>query len=470
MYDGYSIRVVCASKNPFCGCFRKGLQYTLRFSARWNGPLRFYHAYALQNPLKPFGRRIRSHLTMRILYFLSENLNKAGGGIVHFMSVARGLKKLGHDVTIMGPQYFTTIPRFRGLKTAFIPLPGRSMLTFFLYQFLAALLMPFVILIFRPQAILIRGGAGIEFLLMWIARMFKVRVILEVNGVLWDELASRGFPTAFVRFSQVLGTLDVRAAHRIISVTPAIGQELVRATGVSQNRVFPVQNGADPELFGDSDGREIRQRLGIPEKAFVVGYVGNFCTWHGVAEMIRSGAHLPADLRKDIRYLFVGDGELWEQARQIVEENNLGEIVFLPGPVEYVEVPNYLAAFDVGLTINNNPMIGRYGFSPLKFWEYLAAGLAVIVQDNCNLTLLVTEYDMGLIAMDSTPGTIASAVMEAYGRRDEMRQIGKRNRKLVFEKFSWLHVSEVVAAVCAGEENELAEPLAAESQCSGERC
>ncbi|KKK64748.1 hypothetical protein LCGC14_2981060, partial [marine sediment metagenome] len=156
---------------------------------------------------------------MRILYFLSENLNKTGGGIVHFMSVARGLEKLGHNVTIMGPQYYTTIPRFRGLKTAFIPLPGRSMLTFLLYHFLAALLMPFAVLIFRPQAILIRGGAGIEFLFMWIARMFKVRVVLEVNGVPWDEQASRGFPAAFVRFSRFLGTLAVRAAHRIISVT-----------------------------------------------------------------------------------------------------------------------------------------------------------------------------------------------------------------------------------------------------------
>ncbi len=118
---------------------------------------------------------------MRILYFLSENLNKTGGGIVHFMSVAQSLRKLGHDVTIIAPQYNKTIRRFKEFRTIFLPVPGRNMFSYFWFQLLAGFLFPLIVLIHRPDALLIRGGTGIEFLIILVARLFGVRVALETR-------------------------------------------------------------------------------------------------------------------------------------------------------------------------------------------------------------------------------------------------------------------------------------------------
>ena len=71
---------------------------------------------------------------MRILYVLAENLNRTGGGIVHFLAVARGLKRLGHQVVILGPQYGPTVRRPRDLRAIFLPVLMRSPATFLGFQ------------------------------------------------------------------------------------------------------------------------------------------------------------------------------------------------------------------------------------------------------------------------------------------------------------------------------------------------
>ncbi len=386
---------------------------------------------------------------MRILYFLSENLNKTGGGIVHFMSVAQSLRKLGHDVTIIAPQYNKTIRRFKEFRTIFLPVPGRNMFSYFWFQLLAGFLFPLIVLIHRPDALLIRGGTGIEFLIILVARLFGVRVALEVNGVPWEELESRGFPRLLRRAIHLLAIMQTRAANAIISVTPAIGERFANEAGVPLDRVFPIQNGADPEMFSHLDKDKIRNELNIAKDTFVVGFVGKFCTWHGIEEIVLSAAHLPPNVRKNVRYLLVGNGEAWETARQIVRDNALQDTILMPGMVPYSQVADYMGAFDVALATNSHPVIAKYGFSSLKFWEYLAAGIPVIARDDCNMTPLMEKYHMGLIVREITPKEIATVIMESWSRREELREIGRRNRQLVYDKFSWDHVARRIANVLA---------------------
>ncbi|MCK4601861.1 MAG: hypothetical protein KAU28_05315, partial [Phycisphaerae bacterium] len=136
---------------------------------------------------------------MRILYVMSENINRTGGGIGHFLAVARGLKRLGHEVFIMAPQYYAYIDRPKDLKGIYVPVPGRSMFTLVAYQLLTTILFPFIYLIHRPQVVLARGGTGIFFLLFLVCRAFGVRVVVEINGISWEEIASRRFPGILCR-------------------------------------------------------------------------------------------------------------------------------------------------------------------------------------------------------------------------------------------------------------------------------
>jgi len=387
---------------------------------------------------------------MRILYVLAENLNRTDGGIVHFLAVARGLQRLGHDVIIMGPQYAASMNRPPDLHGIYVPMLLRSIPTFLLFQLLAAVLFPFIVLLHRPDVVLVRGGTGIFWLMYLAARAFGVRVVLEANGVWWDEMLSRGFPPWLARLVRWSSILQCRTAHRIISVTPAIGEELVRAARVPAERVFPIDNGADPSEFDPSRRDAGRRRLGIGPETFIVGFVGAFTPWHGTLELVESARCLSEDVRGHTRYVLIGGGDLWRTCRRLTRDLGLSDMVSLPGKVPHQQVAEYLAAFDVGVFLTTDAAKRRRPGSPLKLWEYMAAGLPVLVSDDCYHRPLVEVHGIGLMISDPTPEGIAAVVAEAYRRRQELAEIGRRNRELVVQRFSWNEVSKRVAGVLGG--------------------
>lgn len=388
---------------------------------------------------------------MRILYVLAENLNRTGGGIVHFLAVARGLKRLGHQVVILGPQYGPTVRRPRDLRAIFLPVLMRSPATFLGFQVLAALVYPFIWVLYRPQAVLVRGGLGMFFLLHLVARLLGARVVLEVNGIGWTEMESRGFSRWHVRFARATAWLQCRTAHRLIAVTPAIGDELVRSCRLSPEGVFVIQNGADPDEFDPSRRQAARAALGLGPDTLAIGVVGSFTPWHGLRETVQAMSRLGPEVRSHVTLFLVGHGDYWDAMSKAVAEEKVGDAVRLPGDVGRREVADYLAAFDVGLYINTDVLVARFGNTPLKFWEYLAAGLPVLASDNCNLTPLIREHGLGWVIEDVSPRGIAAAIEEVWRHRRRLAEMGRRNRELLRQRFSWLAVSREVARVLEGQ-------------------
>ncbi|MCK5551697.1 MAG: glycosyltransferase, partial [Deltaproteobacteria bacterium] len=183
------------------------------------------------------------------------------------------MKKLGHEVCVMGPQFFSTIRRPVGLKMIPIPLPGRSAFTFMMYQLLSVLVFPFIVLIHKPDALLLRGGGmGIVWLLELVARLCGVRVISEINGISWSETKVRFGVPFLPDFVKMMASLECRIAHAIIAVTPQIRQELITVTGLPPEKFIVIQNGANPDEFVRTGRDRMRRALGIGADTFVVGY------------------------------------------------------------------------------------------------------------------------------------------------------------------------------------------------------
>ena len=80
--------------------------------------------------------------------------------------------------------------------------------------------------------------------------------------------------------------------------------------------------------------------------------------------------------RRDVVVCVVGDGSGRERLRQIAGED-LGRRVILPGSVPPEEVPDYLAAFDLGSLSQSVDRVGSFRYTT-KLSEYLAVGLPVV--------------------------------------------------------------------------------------------
>src|SRR5207247_157692 len=131
-------------------------------------------------------------------------------------------------------------------------------------------------------------------------------------------------------------------------------------------RRFAIPREADPMA------RELRRRLG---SGFVVGFVGSLKPWHGVDTLVEAFRMLRA-ARPDAHLLLVGEGPSREALERRVASRGLGEAVSFTGAVPYHEIPHYLAAMDVAVA--PHAASNHFYFSPIKIFEYLAAGCPVV--------------------------------------------------------------------------------------------
>lgn len=93
-----------------------------------------------------------------------------------------------------------------------------------------------------------------------------------------------------------------------------------------------VNNGIDTKRFTfDADARSaLRDRLGIPQDAFVLGSVGRLAEAKNPLFQIRTFAEI-LRIEPDAYYLMVGDGDMKPQVKALVSELGLEDRVIMPG-------------------------------------------------------------------------------------------------------------------------------------------
>src|SRR5208337_2471038 len=110
-----------------------------------------------------------------------------------------------------------------------------------------------------------------------------------------------------------------------------------------------------------------------------------FREWHGIDLLLRCVARSPL-LRERVCVVLVGKGQALSGLKGLASQLGLKDQVRFTGAVPHDQVPSYLAAIDVALI----PRAVEYA-SPLKLFEYMAAGKAIVAPRQENLLEVLTE-------------------------------------------------------------------------------
>jgi len=115
--------------------------------------------------------------------------------------------------------------------------------------------------------------------------------------------------------------------------------------------------------------------------------------------------------------------------------------------VSYHKVPLYINASDVCVAFFRRERNDRCGLSPLKLYEYLACGKAVIVSRLSGLEL-VEQHRTGILVEPENLPELATAIIRLLQTNELRKQMGENGRRYVVEYQSWKKVAERVADVC----------------------
>lgn len=261
--------------------------------------------------------------------------------------------------------------------------------------------------------------------------------VYEVRG-LWEVTRGSRDPayvgTGMYQLAALLETQAALRADKVIAITGALRDEMV-ARGVPEERIVLVPNGVDTARFAPRPrDRALEEKLGVAGKT-VIGYVGSTLDYEGLELLIMAAAKLKAE-RDDFHVLIVGDGAEWQTFVDLSDRLAVSDVVTFTGRVPHEEVESYYSLIDIA-PFPRLPLPVCEMVSPLKPFEAMAMGKAVVVSSVAALTEIVKDGTTGLIFTKGNAEAFADVLRRLLDDPAQMRRLSENGLDWVRRERDW---------------------------------
>jgi len=215
----------------------------------------------------------------------------------------------------------------------------------------------------------------------------------------------------------------------VIAISRQVEQSLI-AGGVSAKNVRTLYSGIDlSEREPAHNDQAIRQMIGLPDGAVLLGTVANLFPRKGYEVMIRA---LPAIVRAvpTVHYMIVGsdDQGYADRLKRLAQELKIGDRVHIVGFQDPVQP--FLAALDLYV---HPALMEGFGIAVV---EAMAMGKAVVATTTGGLPEVVAQGETGLLVPPGDAESLAVAVVSLLGDPDRREQLGRNGTARAQERFS----------------------------------
>lgn len=361
---------------------------------------------------------------MRILY--SHRIGSRDGQSVHIEEIVSALKQAGHEVLVVGPRIYEKAD-FGGesglvlLIRRYLP-RALNELAELAYNLPAYRRLRRAARSFKPD--LIYERYNLLFLAgTMLARRIGVPLYLEVNAPLADE-RGRYNGLGLKRLAYAIERFTWRSARRVLTVT-AVLKDMVVQAGMPAERVSVTPNGINLEQFAALPPNHPHN------EPAVLGFIGFVRDWHGLDSVITAiAAHRG---RAAVKLIIVGDGPARSDLERQVAELQVGDLVRFTGLADRADVPGLIGGFDIAL----QPRVVGYA-SPLKIFEYMAAGRAIVAPDQRNIREILTDGETALLFDPTDQGAMWRAVTRLVTDPALRERLGAAAREAIQERdYTW---------------------------------
>jgi glycosyltransferase involved in cell wall biosynthesis len=394
---------------------------------------------------------------MKILYVSQYFLPEMGAPAARAAELSRHWAAAGHEVTVLTgfPNHPTGVvpPEYRNkfqrlivreqidgvnvIRTWLLPFPNRKAYerilnysSFCASSGLTGLLLsrPDVVIATSPQLLVALSG-------WWLAWCKRVPFVFEVRDLWPESLAAVGMGASDSLLYKTLARLAAylyRRSDRVVVVTSAFEDYLVKHWRVPRKKIAVIENGVETDLFSPEAGTSLQEELRTGGK-FVVSYIGTMGMAHGLEVIIQSAAQLQ-ETNPEVDFLIVGEGAEKERMIAMAAASNLRNLRFVDQQPRD-KVPAYIRASDVCLVLLKNSDLFKTVI-PSKMLEFMSCGRPVILGVDGQARAILEEACGGLAIEPENAAALASAIRYLAANRETARELGNNGRAYVIRRFS----------------------------------
>jgi glycosyltransferase involved in cell wall biosynthesis len=212
-----------------------------------------------------------------------------------------------------------------------------------------------------------------------------------------------------------------------VCVSAHLAEYVNKKLGIARTLVVP--NGSDPDLYTPEAPIVPRLRHRDPN-SFNVLWIGSaYVAWHNF-KLLADAANLIHDRGNQQNIVFHLIGQGMNQMRDMAPN------VHYYGVEDYEKLPQWMSAMQVGLCLYR-PGPADYS-SPLKVFDYMSSGLAVVATDQPQTRLILNELGCpDLLMSPDDPAKLADALEKLAADRERVKELSRRSRELSIQKYTW---------------------------------
>ena len=282
---------------------------------------------------------------------------------------------------------------------------------------------------------------------LWLAGRRAIPVVYDMQSSLPEQLTKHPAlrPAPVQRLLRAAERWALTRAARVVSFT-GLAASIRRHTPAARVREWGHATLLAPAAGGDG----MRGELGLAEGTPVVLYSGTFERYQGLPLLLDA---VPAVRARHPRATFVllgADGRAGQEMRREVAARGLGEAVRVVDRQPQERLPGYLATADVLVSPR-----AYGGNTPLKSYDYLAAGRPIVATDIPAHRAVLTDRTALLVRPEA--GALADGIARLLAEPERASALAAGAREYAAAALRWPAFVERVGAMYG----ELCAPQAA---------
>lgn len=208
----------------------------------------------------------------------------------------------------------------------------------------------------------------------------------------------------------------IKHANSIVAISDGLAKDLGR-------KCIVLRDGFDDGLFGKKSRESLRKEFGFEGRTVAyVGSIGQYHSWKGVDTFLEASKILP-----ELSFVLAGG-----ERNEIAQLKKLYPTVRFLSHIPHEKAIQVMEAADVVVLPNKkgNPIPEKYT-SPLKLFEYLASGAAIVASDLPSIREVVSESEVTFFEAGDVE-SLAEAIKSATPKPNDVKRFTWKNRAFSF--------------------------------------
>jgi len=371
---------------------------------------------------------------MKILYIHNTGLDSESANVIQVKAMCKAIAKLGHELVLSIPGTNNKIYNNYFLIDNYKIAERNSNSKTRISKYLAGREIRNQVKVFKPDLLYIRSPLLLKFLCN-----LGLPIIMELHN---DKLNMHNFILAKYWEFILFNAIKIGNIVKIVCISQALTDYWIHK-GIPEDLIITAHDGVDIELYNQIIEPKIaREKLGLPVDKQIVSYIGRLYEDRNIIYIIKLAKLLP-----DVLFIVVG-GPIYEaqKYREFANKEKLKNITFI-GQIPHIQTPEYLYAADILLALWSYEVPTINYCSPLKIFEYMAAGRTILAQGFPTILEVLHNNENAIIAKPDSFQDLYDKLKYALDFPVN-NYIGLNARSEVIANYTWeMRVSNIMNSI-----------------------